>query len=81
MSFEIVFVDDGSSDESVKELQELAAADERVMVLELARNFGHQVAITAGLDFTRGKADRNHGCGPAGSARSAARVHCQVARG
>ncbi len=55
-SFEIVFVDDGSRDESVKKLQELAAADERVIVLELARNFGHQVAITAGLDFTRGKA-------------------------
>lgn len=55
-SFEIVFVDDGSRDESVKKLQELAAADERVTVLELARNFGHQVAITAGLDFTRGKA-------------------------
>lgn len=55
-SFEIVFVDDGSRDESVKHLNELAALDERVIVIELARNFGHQVAITAGLDYARGKA-------------------------
>lgn len=55
-SFEIVFVDDGSRDDSVTKLSELAAADHRVIVLELARNFGHQVAITAGLDFARGKA-------------------------
>jgi dolichol-phosphate mannosyltransferase len=55
-TFEIVFVDDGSRDESVKHLNELAASDERVIVIELARNFGHQVAITAGLDYARGKA-------------------------
>jgi polyisoprenyl-phosphate glycosyltransferase len=55
-SFEIVFVDDGSKDESANKLNELAAADERVTVLELARNFGHQLAITAGLDFARGRA-------------------------
>jgi polyisoprenyl-phosphate glycosyltransferase len=55
-SFEIVFVDDGSRDGSVNQLNELAAGDNRVIVLELARNFGHQVAITAGLDFSRGRA-------------------------
>jgi polyisoprenyl-phosphate glycosyltransferase len=56
INFEIVFVDDGSDDESVRRLNELSALDKRVIVIELARNFGHQVAITAGLDFARGKA-------------------------
>ena len=56
IDFEIIFVDDGSSDGSVQCLSELRGKDQRVVVLELARNFGHQVAITAGLDFARGKA-------------------------
>jgi polyisoprenyl-phosphate glycosyltransferase len=56
VDFEIVFVDDGSSDESVRSVGEIAASDKRVIVVELARNFGHQVAITAGLDFARGRA-------------------------
>ncbi len=54
--FELLFVDDGSNDESAQKLNDLEASDERVVVIELARNFGHQVAITAGLDFARGKA-------------------------
>ena len=56
IDFEIVFVDDGSCDQSIPKLNEIAASDKRVTVVELARNFGHQVAITAGLDFARGKA-------------------------
>src|SRR5262245_16623194 len=56
VDFEIVFVDDGSKDGSVGSLNELSASDKRVTVVELARNFGHQVAITAGLDFARGRA-------------------------
>ena len=56
INFEIVFVDDGSGDESVRRLNELGVSDKRVVVIELARNFGHQVAITAGLDFARGRA-------------------------
>jgi dolichol-phosphate mannosyltransferase len=56
INFEIVFVDDGSRDQSIAKLNEMAASDQRVTVVELARNFGHQVAITAGLDFARGKA-------------------------
>jgi glycosyltransferase involved in cell wall biosynthesis len=56
LDFEIVFVDDGSCDGSVQKLNEMAASDKRIVVIELARNFGHQVAITAGLDFARGKA-------------------------
>lgn len=53
---EIVFVDDGSRDESLALLHEIAAKDCRVIVVELARNFGHQVAISAGLDYARGSA-------------------------
>lgn len=56
IDFEIVFVDDGSYDDGLHRLRELAATDKRVVLIELARNFGHQVAITAGLDFARGKA-------------------------
>jgi polyisoprenyl-phosphate glycosyltransferase len=54
--FEIVFVDDGSRDGSLDILRGLAARDARVVVVELARNFGHQVAISAGLDYARGDA-------------------------
>ncbi len=53
-TYEIIFVDDGSSDTSLSLLRGLAAADARVLVVELARNFGHQVAISAGLDHARG---------------------------
>lgn len=56
IDFEIVFVDDGSRDGTVDHLKRLEESDRRLMVIELARNFGHQVAITAGLDFARGKA-------------------------
>ena len=54
--YEIVFVDDGSHDTSLAQLHALAAADDRIVVVELARNFGHQVAISAGLDQSRGSA-------------------------
>ncbi len=52
--YEMVFVDDGSRDGSLNVLRALATADPRVVVVELARNFGHQVAISAGLDHARG---------------------------
>lgn len=54
MDCEIVFVDDGSHDDSYHQLADLAAADPRVRVLKFSRNFGHQIAITAGLDNARG---------------------------
>jgi polyisoprenyl-phosphate glycosyltransferase len=54
--YEIIFVDDGSNDDSLNQLQNLSIKDKRVLVVELARNFGHQVAISAGLDFARGQA-------------------------
>ena len=56
LDFEILFVDDGSTDESVQKINALELADERIRVISLARNFGHQVAITAGLDCARGQA-------------------------
>ena len=53
---EIVYVDDGSSDQTPAILGKLAASDERVRVIELTRNFGHQAAVTAGLQFADGDA-------------------------
>jgi dolichol-phosphate mannosyltransferase len=53
---EIVFVDDGSTDRTFELLAEAAKEDERIGVLSLSRNFGHQAAITAGLDHVSGDA-------------------------
>jgi polyisoprenyl-phosphate glycosyltransferase len=54
--WELVVVDDGSRDATPAILAELAAADERVKVVSLSRNFGHQAALTAGLEHARGDA-------------------------
>lgn len=54
--FELVLVDDGSTDGSAVELENLAAGDPRVRIVYLSRNFGHQTALTAGLDHARGDA-------------------------
>jgi dolichol-phosphate mannosyltransferase len=54
--FELVYVDDGSSDGSLDVLRSLAGQDPRAGVLAFSRNFGHQVALTAGLDHARGQA-------------------------
>ena len=54
LSWEIVFVDDGSSDGSYTKLSALASRDPNVKVLKFSRNFGHQIAITAGVDEARG---------------------------
>ena len=54
--YEIVFVNDGSVDDSPKVLAEFRAQDSRVRVVSLSRNFGHQIAITAGLDHSSGQA-------------------------
>lgn len=56
LDFELVYVNDGSRDGSLALLKDLAEADERVRVIDFARNFGHQIAITAGLDLARGDA-------------------------
>jgi glycosyltransferase involved in cell wall biosynthesis len=53
---ELVFVDDGSRDGSADVLDEMAAADPRIVVLHFSRNFGHQAAVEAGLEASRGDA-------------------------
>lgn len=54
--FEVVYVNDGSSDDSAELLDALAATDERLVVVHLSRNFGHQAAVHAGLKQARGSA-------------------------
>ncbi len=54
-NYELIFVDDGSSDDSFEVLKKLAANDDRVFYLRLSRNFGHQLAVSAGLDVVRGR--------------------------
>ena len=56
LDFEIVYVDDGSTDATPLILQALQRTDERVRVVRLSRNFGHQVAITAGMEHASGDA-------------------------
>jgi dolichol-phosphate mannosyltransferase len=56
LAFELVIVDDGSTDGTSLCLERLADADPRVRVVTLSRNFGHQTALTAGLDHARGDA-------------------------
>jgi polyisoprenyl-phosphate glycosyltransferase len=55
-SFEFIFIDDGSEDETLNAIKNLAIADKRVFFIELSRNFGHQYAIKAGLDLSTGDA-------------------------
>jgi glycosyltransferase involved in cell wall biosynthesis len=54
--FELLFVDDGSTDDTLARLLALAATDARVRVVELSRNFGKEAALSAGLDAARGDA-------------------------
>lgn len=55
-TWELVLVDDGSVDGSSTRMHELAEQDHRVRLVIFARNFGHQIAVTAGLDYARGQA-------------------------
>lgn len=54
--YELIFVNDGSRDQSLPLLKVLAGRDRRVRFLDLSRNFGHQIAVTAGLDQAAGAA-------------------------
>ena len=55
-AWELLLIDDGSTDGSTDLMRELAAQDARVKPVIFARNFGHQLAVTAGLDYARGQA-------------------------
>jgi glycosyltransferase involved in cell wall biosynthesis len=55
-TWELVLVDDGSTDGSTERIRELAKQDKHIRPVIFARNFGHQIAITAGLDYARGDA-------------------------
>ncbi len=54
MQYEIVFVNDGSGDESPRILDQLAASSDKIRVVHLSRNFGHQAAVQAGLAHAQG---------------------------
>jgi glycosyltransferase involved in cell wall biosynthesis len=54
--WELILVNDGSQDKSAEIIRELAGKDKRVRPVMFARNFGHQIAVTAGLDYSRGEA-------------------------
>lgn len=55
-NYELLFVNDGSKDNSLELLTRIQAKDPRVTVIDFARNFGHQIAVTAGLDYAKGDA-------------------------
>lgn len=55
-SYELIFINDGSSDASAEIIKELHHSDSRVKLISFSRNFGHQVAISAGMDFASGNA-------------------------
>ena len=54
--YELIFVNDGSRDNSIDLLRDLQRRDPRVTVIDFSRNFGHQIAVTAGLDYAKGDA-------------------------
>jgi glycosyltransferase involved in cell wall biosynthesis len=56
MTAEVIFVDDGSSDRSADLLKQICAQDPRAKLIRLSRNFGHQPALTAGIDHASGDA-------------------------
>lgn len=55
-TYEMIFVDDGSTDDTVQIIERLASQDKRIKALLLARNFGHQVALTCGMEHTEADA-------------------------
>jgi glycosyltransferase involved in cell wall biosynthesis len=56
LNYELIIVNDGSTDSTGEKLNTLAAGDPRLRVVHLSRNFGHQAALTAGLEHARGNA-------------------------
>lgn len=56
VDFEFIYVDDGSSDNTYANCIKLQKKDERVKIVQLKRNFGHEIAMTAGMDYAKGDA-------------------------
>jgi len=56
MELEVLYVDDGSQDSTLKKLKQLAVEDSRIVVIEFSRNFGQQAAMSAGLEMAQGDA-------------------------
>lgn len=56
LAVELIFIDDGSSDQTLSLLRNYAAQDARIKVICFSRNFGHQIAVTAGMDAAQGDA-------------------------
>lgn len=56
VEFEMLFVDDGSKDTTLSKIRKLQEKDERVKIVQLKRNFGHEIAMTAGMDYAKGDA-------------------------
>ncbi len=55
-NYELIFINDGSKDSSLFELIKLSEKDPNTFYINFSRNFGHQIAVTAGLDYSKGKA-------------------------
>lgn len=55
-NYEFIFINDGSKDDSLNTIIDLSLNDDKVFYIDFSRNFGHQIALTAGLDFCNGKA-------------------------
>jgi polyisoprenyl-phosphate glycosyltransferase len=56
INYEFIFVNDGSTDRTIDILKEISIADHRTKVIDFSRNFGHQTAVTAGIDYAKGDA-------------------------
>lgn len=53
--YELIFINDGSRDKTIESITQIALADKKVKVIDFSRNYGHQTAITAGMDYSVGK--------------------------
>ena len=56
VDYELIFVDDGSSDKTYTNCLKLQKKDNSVKIVQLKRNFGHEIAMTAGMDYAKGDA-------------------------